>query len=145
MQQLPLDAYVREILVRIGFPEADIAADAETRKGAIALAELQLENRELQEVVEALNHVVARYAEKAELPAIFFDINGYRAERERLILRLAEAAALKALSSGDPVELPSMNSYERRLVHGHIGDKEGVESASTGLGKERRVTVRRKP
>lgn len=142
MSQQPLEDFVRDLIVRIGFSEAEVTADAESRKGAVRLAELELENRELQEVVEALNHVVARYAERAKLPAVFFDINGYRAAREALILRLAEAAADKVIREGVPVELPSMNSYERRIVHGRIGEAPGVESESAGLGRERRVTVR---
>lgn len=142
MEPKQLEDYVREVLAHIGFPDAEVTSDVESRKGAVLLAELELENRELQEVVEALNHVVARYAERAKAPPVFFDVNGYRAAREVLILRLAEAAAEKVLRNGEPIELPSMNSYERRIVHGRIGDAEGVESASTGLGRERRVTIR---
>lgn len=142
MQPKQLDDYVREMLAHIGFPEAEVVSDIESRKGQIALAELELEAKELQEVVEALNHVVARYAERAKTQPVFFDINGYRAARELLILRLAEAAADKVIRSGTPIELPSMNSYERRLIHGRIGDVEGVQSESTGLGRERRVIIR---
>ncbi len=138
----PLEEFVRELVARLGFPEAGVTADAETRKGEVTVL-IELEGRDLQEAVEALNHLAARYAEKIELPSVFFDINGYRAEREQLILKLAEAAAEKVRRSGGVVELPSMNSYERRLVHGFIGDQEGVESESAGLGKERRVTIRK--
>lgn len=142
MEPQQLEDYVREVVSRIGFPDAAISSDEENRKGAILLEELELETRELQEVVEALNHIVSRYAERTKVQPVFFDVNGYRAAREQLILRLAEAAAEKVLSSGMPLELPSMNSYERRIVHGRIGEADGVESESTGLGRERRVTVR---
>lgn len=142
MEPQQLDSYVREMLGRIGFADADITADSETRKGAIALAELELEARELQEVVEALNHLVARYAERTKVQPVFFDINGYRAAREELIARLTEAAAGKVLKTGSPLELPPMNSYERRLVHARIGDLDGVRSESSGMGRERRVTIR---
>lgn len=137
---LPLDSYVKEILSRAGFPDAPVAADLEVRKGAVTI-DIELNQAQLQEFVEALNHLVARYAEKNKAGAVFFDINGYRAAREELIVRLAKAAADKALRGGARVELPSMNSYERRLVHAHIGDIPGVQSESTGLGRERRVTI----
>lgn len=137
----PLDSYVREIVARIGFADARIEADEESRKGAIELAELELESRELQEVVESLNHLVARYAERVKRAPIFFDINGYRAAREDLIVRLAEKAAERVRESGTAMELPPMNSYERRLVHARVGDLEGVRSESAGTGRERRVTI----
>lgn len=142
MEPRQLDSYVREILARIGFADAEVTADAETRKGAVAIAELELEARELQEVVEALNHLVARYADRTKAVPVFFDINGYRAARELLILRLAEAAADKVLRTRETLVLPPMNSYERRIVHGRIGDLDGVESESSGMGRERRVTLR---
>jgi spoIIIJ-associated protein len=142
MEQHPLEQYVREVLTRVGFPDAAVEADPEGRRGSIQLAELELEQRELQEVVEALNHVVARYAERTKTPAVFFDINGYRAAREKLIESLAAAAAERVRTSGKEIELPPMNSYERRLVHARVGDTEGVVSESAGLGKERRVVIR---
>lgn len=140
----PLEEFVQELLARLGLPEADVAADQDARKGSVTVL-LELEGRDLQEVVEALNHLAARYAEKAGMSSIFFDINGYRAEREELIIRLAQAAAEKVRRTGGAVELPSMNSYERRIVHGYVGDAEDVESESIGRGKERRVTIRKKP
>lgn len=141
MNQLPLDQYTKELLSRIGFVDAAIEADLEARKGAIIINELTVEQRELQEIVEALNHVIARYAERAKVQSVFFDINGYRAARENLITKIAAAAAEKVRKSGTTLELPSMNSYERRLVHALISDIAGVRSESTGMGKERRVTV----
>lgn len=141
MSQLPLDQYVRELLDLIGLAEASLEADLEGRKGSIRVEGLELDQRELQEVVEALNHVVARYADRTKVPSAFFDINGYRAAREELIGKIAVAAAEKVRRTGSRVELPSMNSYERRLVHALIGDVEGVRSESVGMGKERRVTV----
>ncbi len=143
MERKPLESFVRELLVRVGFPDADVSVDADGRRGAILLDGLDLDPRGLQETVDALNHIASRYAERVRETSVFFDINGYRKEREELIGRLAEAAAGKARTSGTPVELPGMNSYERRIVHGLVGEMEGVVSGSAGLGRERRVTIRR--
>ncbi len=141
MSHINLKEYVSDILSTGGFSSAVVELDIEGRRGAVIIEDLEVEQRELQEVVEALNHVVARYAERTKVQPVFFDINGYRAAREKLIESLAVAAAQKVLASGKSIELPSMNSYERMLIHGQIGKIEGVISESTGLGRERRVIV----
>ena len=40
-----------------------------------------------------------------------------------------------------PVELEPMSAAERRVVHVALADDPGVESESTGEGRDRRVVV----
>lgn len=138
----PLQEFAGEALGLLGLVPEAIAVHEDGRRGSITVA-LELSPREMHEAIEALNHVVARYAERRSVPAVFFDINGYRAEREGLIARLASAAAERVAEAGVPVELPPMNSYERRIVHATVSLTPGIASVSTGLGRERHVVVAR--
>src|SRR3989344_2834422 len=69
------------------------------------------------------------------------DINNYRKERERLIVELAKASARKAIVEKQPVELPPMNAYERRLVHVELASRPDAKTESVGEGATRRVSI----
>ncbi|MFQ5640142.1 MAG: R3H domain-containing nucleic acid-binding protein [bacterium] len=57
------------------------------------------------------------------------------------IERFAKEKAQECLESGANVELPPMGSYERYLVHNALKDISGVQSESTGEGKERKIQL----
>jgi spoIIIJ-associated protein len=79
---------------------------------------------------------------KHDAPRIFFDINNYRKDREKLITELARGAARKVAATKEHLELPSMNSYERRIVHVELAAHPDVRTESQGLGKERKVIIK---
>ena len=81
-------------------------------------------------------------AKQLELPPAIIDVNYYKKEREGLIIKLARAAARKAAATGEPVDLPHMNAYERRLVHTELAVRPDVETESSGEGRVRHVVVR---
>lgn len=139
MQKLQPEEFVQEILVRIGFEAPEVKVDEDRRRASILLDELPAE--ELHEVIQALNALAARHAERSKESAPFFDVNGYRAKREDLIAALAAAAAERVIARMESVSLPAMNSYERRLVHEKAASLIGVHSESAGLGKERHVVL----
>ena len=80
-------------------------------------------------------------AKKNQKESIFLDINNYRHDREVLIAELAKAAAKKVFTTKQPVSLPAMNSYERRIVHVELALHPEVKTESAGEGKERYVII----
>lgn len=69
------------------------------------------------------------------------DAGDYMKTKDKRITDLAEKAIDKVRRSGFPETLSGLNSYERRLVHS-IASKEGLSSESTGIGNERKLTIK---
>jgi len=55
---------------------------------------------------------------------------------------LARAAAQKVMATKNPISLPPMNSYERRLVHMALAHHPEVTTESSGSDKTRFVTIK---
>src|SRR3989338_3629141 len=83
-------------------------------------------------LVMDLEHLVKVIAKKLQIEKINVDVNNYKKERERLITELAKAAARKVLAEKKDVELPTMNAYERRLVHVELATRPDVKTESIG-------------
>jgi len=82
------------------------------------------------------------YRATGELQALLVDVGDYRQERRDRLEELAGNVAKRVRFLQDPVTLPPMNPYERRLVHLTIQEIPGVFSESTGDGRERRVVIK---
>lgn len=93
-------------------------------------------------LVESFNHLFQLHARRDRIETIYFDINNYREERERLLENLARAAAKKASSTKQQVTLPAMNAYERRIVHLSLALHPEVITESMGEGKGRYVIIK---
>jgi spoIIIJ-associated protein len=70
-----------------------------------------------------------------------FDSDGYRTRREESLEKLASAAAREAVRKGRSVKLGPMSSWERRVVHLALKEREDVQTSSTGSEPLRRVVV----
>ena len=132
---------IEETIQRMGFGNVKITTDDEHRKISIIIDDDLIQSN-LERVLPAFDHIFNLYLRKEELPPYVVDVNYYRKERERLITELARAAARKAARAKEDVELPPMNSYERRIVHMEIALHPELETESTGEAKERKVIVR---
>jgi len=69
------------------------------------------------------------------------DAAGYRERREAALRRQADRGAADALRYGRPVELDSMGSQERRVVHNYLKDRPEVETHSEGEDPFRRIVI----
>jgi len=57
--------------------------------------------------------------------------------------RLAEEKTQEALMNSKAVELPSMGSFERFVIHEYLQERNGIKTESTGeRGKDRRVVIK---
>lgn len=69
------------------------------------------------------------------------DVAGYRERREQALIRLAERMAKKAADRNRPVGLEPMPSYERRVIHMALRNRDDVYTQSAGEGKKRKVRI----
>nr|WP_250123136.1 R3H domain-containing nucleic acid-binding protein [Chroococcidiopsis sp. CCMEE 29] len=70
------------------------------------------------------------------------ELNGYRIRRQAEIRAIAESAAEQVRSNGQEVEIKSLSSAERRLVHTFLKDFKDLETFSRGKEPHRHLVVR---
>jgi spoIIIJ-associated protein len=94
----------------------------------------------------SLQHIIQVMARKkfGMVSSISVDVNRYWKEKKELLRRDAEAAAHEAVSTGRPVPMRPMFSYERKIVHAALTLNDRVETGSIGNGEERKVIVKPK-
>lgn len=136
-----LQAQVSKIIELMGFKDFHVETDEEEKNISVTIRDnLALLN--IPDFVSNLTRLVKLLAKKLEKGPVLIDINNYRKERERLIVELARAAARKAVTSKEPVSLPAMNAYERRLIHSELAMRPDVKTESVGEGRSRYVVVK---
>lgn len=127
----------------MGFRDVKVDVDVEHRSASIVVFDHPPSFREhIPAFVESMNHISQALSQRSGTSPFFFDVNNYRKEREKLLSDLARAAARKAVATRQPVTLPAMNSYERRIIHVELAGHPDVVTGSEGAGKERFITVR---
>jgi predicted RNA-binding protein Jag len=137
------ETFIRKLLEHTGFSDFRVEVDPEHNHGSIFIYDHPAFLKEhTPALVENINHIVQLVARKQGSAPVFFDINNYRRERENLIGELARTAARKVAVTKSPIQLPAMNSYERRLVHVELAAHPGVATESVGAGRERSVIIK---
>lgn len=135
---------IKKLVEIMTFEETEVRCDEELRKISIFIndAITPLFKKNLGRYVQDFNLVAHLIAKKQNEPQFFVDVNNYRVERERIIAELAKAAAKKVIGTKEPIPLPPMNAYERRLVHTTLAHHPEVKTESAGEGKERHIIVK---
>lgn len=137
---------LKEQIVRLvelmGFSKFQAEADSQAKLLSINIEDSAITAQRLPVLVLNLNRVARLIAKKQGALPVIVDINNYRKERDRLIVELARAAARRATATKEPVHLPAMNAYERRLIHAELSIRPDVTTESTGEGKSRYVIVK---
>ncbi|OGZ52585.1 MAG: hypothetical protein A3B25_03960 [Candidatus Ryanbacteria bacterium RIFCSPLOWO2_01_FULL_48_26] len=134
---------VKKIVELMGFGDYRVEIKPERKRASVFIYDNpNLIKENLLTLVDSINHLLRMMAKKQNLPAIFFDVNNYRQERENLIAELARAAAKKVLQTKEHIQLPAMNSYERRLVHVELAIHPEVTTESIGTGAGRYVVIK---
>lgn len=78
-------------------------------------------------------------------PRIRVDCNYYRSMREDRMIEKAKEAAERVRSTGQPMRLPPLNSYYRRLVHNaFVDDKEIITESEKGDARFKRMILKRR-
>ena len=137
------EQFTNNLVQKMGFSDYKVDIDLEHRSGSIVVYDAPPEFREHTPLfVESMNHLSQVFAQRTGQAPLFYDVNNYRKEREKLLTELAKAAARKAVATKEPVSLPAMNSYERRIIHVELANHPEVTTESEGGGKERFVIVK---
>lgn len=95
------------------------------------------------ETIDAFQYLlnVAVYRDRPYVKRVIVDSEGYRQRRVEAVQGIAHRMARKAVRERRLVELPPMNTSERRIVHVFLKENTQVSTASQGTGENRRVTV----
>jgi spoIIIJ-associated protein len=93
------------------------------------------------DAIQYLANAVVWRGRGEERKAVVVDAAGYRARREATLSSLAQRSAEQAVASGRPVELEPMTAVERKVVHLHLKDFEGVATRSEGTEPNRFVVI----
>jgi spoIIIJ-associated protein len=142
-------AEVREVVERIldaiGVQaRIDIEETDETLTATIVGRELGLAIGKHGQTIDAIQYLanaVVRRGRGDDRKAAVVDAAGYRARREATLEALAKRSAERAISSARSVELEPMTAVERKVVHVHLKDVEGVVTRSEGTEPNRFVVI----
>ncbi|MFB6212792.1 MAG: protein jag [Candidatus Magasanikbacteria bacterium] len=136
---------VEKMVKLMGFDEEDIEIKTEEEHDKISLFidDEAVRGDNTAEILKSFNHIINYMLKSEDKSHCVVDLNYYRKERERLIVELARTAARKATVKEEEIELPPMNSYERRLVHMELKTHPELTTESEGKGKDRRVVIKR--
>jgi len=95
------------------------------------------------QTIDALQLVAMRIALRGceDRKEVIVDAAGYRERREQALRRSADRAVADALRYGRPVKLEPMRALERKVVHGYLRDRTGIETYSEGDEPERRLVI----
>jgi spoIIIJ-associated protein len=132
---------ILKIFDLVGFENVHTEVDDAQKKISISIRDRIVSPSRLPELVSSITHLV-RQIVKHEDVRVLIDVNDYRKERDVLIIKIARAAAKKASVTGQPVSLPAMNAYERRVVHTELSMNPNIKTESDGETKERHVVVK---
>jgi spoIIIJ-associated protein len=74
--------------------------------------------------------------------AYTIELNGYRQQRQQVLLELAEQAAEQVRQTGQEYEIKALSSAERRQIHTILKESSEFETFSRGQEPDRRLVVR---
>ena len=137
-------ALVSSVLDAMGFEARVEVYDA----GGFIAADVAPDNTALfigqkGETIDALQYLVnvSAFRDRPFFKRIVLDAEGYRQRRVEAIQGMAHRTARRAVRERRTVEMPPMNSSERRVVHLFLSENPGVTTESEGSGDNRRVKV----
>jgi spoIIIJ-associated protein len=92
--------------------------------------------------LEAMQYLLNKMAMgKQDYKKILLDSNGYRSQKEKELVDLAQDLALRVKKQRKPYTLDPLNSYERRIVHMALADDKEIITTSVGEGEFKRITI----
>ncbi len=138
-----------EELLDIADIDGDLTLDVRQGRAYVSVeAEAGAEGLSLlssPETVQALQELtrLAVQSKTGAFSRLILDIGGSRDTRRRQLESLVDAAVAKLDEGASQASLPSMSSYERKLVHDIVSERDLV-SESYGEGADRHTVIRRR-
>jgi spoIIIJ-associated protein len=95
------------------------------------------------QTLEAIQYLVDKMLNKrsAKRIRILVDVGCYLESRKENLQKLALKLAEKAKRLGKPMTIGQMNAHDRRIVHIHLKNEEGVRTQSIGEGYYRKLMI----
>ncbi len=140
--------YLEELL-DIADLDGDIDIDVENGRAALEIVSEEFGDRWLRklvgddgEVLDALQELtrLAVQAKTGERSRLMLDVAGFRRALKERLAADARVAVARVQESGEPVSMPPMNPFERKVVHDVVKEA-GLVSASEGVEPRRHVVI----
>jgi len=95
------------------------------------------------ETLNALQYIVGLAVNKktTEFIRVTIDTENYKKKREETLISLANRLASNAVKYRRNITLDPMSSYERRIIHSTLQDKDMISTFSTGEEPNRKVVI----
>ncbi len=137
--------YIEEFL-DICDVDGDIDIDVRNERVYIAVRAAEdsnLSTLSRPETVTALQELTRLAVQNVtgEFSRLILDIGGSRSAREKELREIVAAAIARIEAGARGAALPSMSSYDRKLVHNFVAER-GYSSESEGEGRDRHTVVR---
>ncbi|MBI4079183.1 MAG: KH domain-containing protein [Candidatus Levybacteria bacterium] len=96
------------------------------------------------EALESLQLLIALAASKkiGRFIRVSLEVGDYKKNRISWLENLAFSAKEEAVAKQQEVLLPSLKSWERRIVHMYLADDKDIVSESVGEGRDRTLVVK---
>jgi len=95
-------------------------------------------------LLNAIQYLLNRLYSDTIGKKIYCECEKFRKNREHELSHLAHRYAKNVRKSGRAINLQELNPFERRIIHMTINQYPDLESASTGDGFQKVITIRKK-
>lgn len=121
-----------------------LSVDVRAQEPQILIGERGETLSEIQHLMRMVLRKTLRQAQSKEEEPFYLDldVNDYKKKKTEYLKEVAKDAAEEVLLTKKEKELPPMSSYERRIVHMALAERQDVVSESAGEGQDRRVVVK---
>jgi spoIIIJ-associated protein len=136
-----------EALLDIADIDGDLALDVRAGRAYVTVENDEAASLRLladPDTVQALQELtrIAVQAKTGRFSRLILDIGGSRDARQQQLAKLVDRAIARIDEGASQASLPSMSSYERKLVHDIVAER-GFVSESYGEGADRHTVIRR--
>jgi predicted RNA-binding protein Jag len=75
--------------------------------------------------IETIQHILSRILEKqvGNFVHIHLEVNDYMKQKDERLYQFLDSKIALVMSTGTPVQMPTLTSYDRKKAHGYISDK----------------------
>lgn len=150
----PAKAWLEQLLKLGGIPSTVVPSEVEDSCW-LAIEETTLSPEQITRLIGAngegldamqylINTILNLGKDEGTRTAYTVELNGYRSRRYQELRALAENTAAQVRQTGIELEIKSLSSVERRLIHNILKDSEDIETYSQGTEPDRRLVIKMK-
>jgi len=126
-----------DVQIDISFDNEVLNVNLKTEEPRVLIGQKGKTLSDIQHLLRAI-----LYKKTKEHFYLNIDINEYRKNKSRYLREMAIETANDVALSGEEQALEPMNSFERRVIHMELAEREDVSTESVGREPQRCVVVR---